>query len=141
MSHDVRAAPGGVSVDRLVVGGPNDGKQSGDDYGDGDRGQQSRRAGHHQHQQDLFGGIRHRREGIRRKHSERFGLREALVPLSPCRQRTAEQKPFQRSAHVAAVYTPLRGQSLAEFCPGGTGDNDVILGGPLRLPTAEWIPP
>ena len=61
IGNDIRSAARGIAMDRLVVGGCHDHEQQRDGQRDRQREMQSCRSGHDQDQEDLLGGISHRR--------------------------------------------------------------------------------
>ena len=96
--HDVGAAPAWIGVDRLSIGEHDDQQNGGDDERDRAGRAKRRGAGQHQHAQDFFGGVGHRRERVGREDREADWPRQPLVVGELRRDRLADDQPLDLCA-------------------------------------------
>ena len=118
LRDQVGAAPLGVGRHRLPVRDDDDGQQRRDAERDGKRVAEGRAAGENENQQDLFGGVRDRRQRVGREHRERDRLPEALVPGLGKRHRCADEQALEEDESHTPSTVPrlgLRGTRSREF--------------------------
>ena len=93
--HDVGPAAVGVGEDRLPEGRHHDRDQGGDRERDGKGRAQRRGAGGHQNQEDGLGGVRHRRQRVRREDRQARHAAQALVLVEAGRDRAPDEDPLE----------------------------------------------
>ena len=106
-AHDVGTAARGIGEDRLAIRNHHDHQQHGHDYRDWDEfvETESEAGGaRRDHEQDLLGGVRRRRNGVGAEDRKADQLADALMIQIGRRDWLAHQQSFQRRGHVGSPY-------------------------------------